>query len=104
MSNQQRLWQQHRLGCCELRLYPFSRVCYSLPASSSAAAAMSRTTTRITVEPSEIGTGAVFPEQYEDQLASKLGRVKELFSGLTLPPVEVYRSEPAHFRSRAEFR
>jgi len=49
---------------------------------------MSQTTSHITVEPSEIGTGAVFPEQYEEQLANKLARVQELFSGLKLPPVE----------------
>lgn len=49
-------------------------------------------------------TGAVFPERYEELLQDKIGRLRQLFAGQQLPELEVHRSEPSHFRSRAEFR
>jgi tRNA/tmRNA/rRNA uracil-C5-methylase (TrmA/RlmC/RlmD family) len=54
--------------------------------------------------PTTAGTGAVFPEEYEDQLANKISKVKDLFAGHKLPEIEVHRSSKANFRMRAEFR
>lgn len=48
-------------------------------------------------------TGAVFPEQYEEQLSAKVGQVRELFAAHKLPEIEVFRSATANFRMRAEF-
>lgn len=49
-------------------------------------------------------TGAVFPDQYEEQLTDKLSKVKDLFAAHKLPPeIEVHRSDLSHFRMRAEF-
>jgi len=54
--------------------------------------------------PTTAGTGAVFPEQYEVQLADKIAKVKDLFAAHKLPEIEVYRSSAANFRMRTEFR
>lgn len=54
--------------------------------------------------PTTAGTGAVFPEQYEEQLADKVAKVKDWFAGHTIPEIEVHRSSTANFRMRAEFR
>jgi tRNA/tmRNA/rRNA uracil-C5-methylase (TrmA/RlmC/RlmD family) len=49
-------------------------------------------------------TGAVFPEQYEEQLSAKIGQVRELFAAHKLPSeIEVFRSATSNFRMRAEF-
>jgi hypothetical protein len=50
------------------------------------------------------GVTIVKPEEYETQLEAKLERVRAIFSGFDLPPVEVHRSAPIHYRQRAEFR
>ncbi|MEX2321154.1 MAG: tRNA (uridine(54)-C5)-methyltransferase TrmA, partial [Saccharospirillum sp.] len=44
------------------------------------------------------------PEHYETQLAEKVERLKTLFAGIELPEPEVFRSEPSHYRMRAEFK
>jgi tRNA/tmRNA/rRNA uracil-C5-methylase (TrmA/RlmC/RlmD family) len=55
--------------------------------------------------PSTAGIGAVFPEQYEEQLAAKISQVKDLFAAHKLPEeIEVHRSSTEHFRMRTEFR
>jgi hypothetical protein len=55
--------------------------------------------------PSTAGTGAVYPEQYEEQLQDKISKVKDLFAGHKLPAeIEVHRSSTSHFRMRTEFR
>lgn len=48
--------------------------------------------------------GQVFPEQYESQLASKVTAMQELFAPFQMPDAEIFRSEPQHYRLRAEFR
>jgi hypothetical protein len=53
--------------------------------------------------PPEAGTGAVFPERYEEQLADKVAKVKDLFAGQRLPEIEVHRSSTANYRMRTEF-
>lgn len=54
--------------------------------------------------PPSTGTGAVYPAQYEEQLASKIDKVKDLFAAHKLPDIEVHRSSTEHFRMRTEFR
>ena len=44
------------------------------------------------------------PADYEAQLEAKLSRYRDDFAGFGLPEVEVFRSEPLHYRLRAEFR
>lgn len=44
------------------------------------------------------------PAQYEQQLQNKLSRLQANFAALTMPEIEVFRSEPLRFRMRAEFR
>lgn len=44
------------------------------------------------------------PAEYETQLAAKIARFKSDFAPLDLPEPEVFRSEPLHYRLRAEFR
>ena len=44
------------------------------------------------------------PALYEGQLAAKLARFKEDFAEFSLPEPAVHRSEPLHYRLRAEFR
>lgn len=44
------------------------------------------------------------PAEYESQLADKLARFRADFAGLDVPEPEVFRSEPLHYRLRAEFR
>ena len=44
------------------------------------------------------------PANYQQQLEVKLQLLREQFTELTLPEVEVFESEPMHFRMRAEFR
>lgn len=48
--------------------------------------------------------GQVFPSQYEEQLAEKAKRLASLLSASTSLLPTLYRSKPAHFRQRAEFR
>ncbi|WP_341502795.1 tRNA (uridine(54)-C5)-methyltransferase TrmA [Gallaecimonas sp. GXIMD4217] len=48
--------------------------------------------------------GAVYPEQYDSQLADKVARLKEMFAPFNAPEPEVFRSAPEHYRMRAEFR
>jgi len=48
--------------------------------------------------------GQVFPEQYESQLQAKVDAMQLLFAPFDLPPAEVFRSAPEHYRLRAEFR
>ena len=47
---------------------------------------------------------AVDPARYAQQLEDKLALLRERFAGLSLPPPEVFRSPPLHYRMRAEFR
>lgn len=44
------------------------------------------------------------PAQYESQLAEKVARFKADFAALAVPEPAVFRSEPLHYRLRAEFR
>lgn len=48
--------------------------------------------------------GQVFPSQYETQLAEKADRLTQLVNPITHLMPQLYRSAPAHFRQRAEFR
>lgn len=44
------------------------------------------------------------PHNYQQQLDEKLTDLSSDFSGLSLPDIAVYTSDPLHFRMRAEFR
>ena len=44
------------------------------------------------------------PSQYDSQLENKRTFVKEQFSALNMPTLEVFSSAPVHYRMRAEFR
>lgn len=44
------------------------------------------------------------PADYDTQLAGKVARFKADFAALGVPEPEVFRSEPLHYRLRAEFR
>lgn len=44
------------------------------------------------------------PSNYEQQLSVKQDDMTELFSQFNGPDIDVYRSEPIHYRQRAEFR
>lgn len=44
------------------------------------------------------------PDHYQEQLDAKVDRLKTLFADRTLPRLDVYASEPSHYRMRAEFR
>lgn len=46
----------------------------------------------------------VQPERYEEQLAEKVGQVYAEFEAFDIPELEVFRSQPEHYRMRAEFR
>lgn len=46
----------------------------------------------------------VEPEQYDALLASKKARIEAQFAEFDLPEIEVFTSEPEHYRLRAEFR
>lgn len=48
--------------------------------------------------------GQVFPEQYELQLQNKVDAMQSLFAPFSMPNPEIFRSEPQHYRLRAEFR
>ncbi|MFT6259723.1 MAG: tRNA (uracil-5-)-methyltransferase [Crocinitomicaceae bacterium] len=43
-------------------------------------------------------------DQYDALLAEKRQRIEEQFAPLSIPAMEVFASEPLHFRQRAEFR
>ncbi|WP_394183974.1 tRNA (uridine(54)-C5)-methyltransferase TrmA [Marinomonas posidonica] len=44
------------------------------------------------------------PEKYQQQLAEKQAGLNQLMADLDLPEMEVFDSEPSHYRMRAEFR
>ncbi len=44
------------------------------------------------------------PEMYEKQLQDKQAELAKLMVSLSLPEMEVYASQPSHYRMRAEFR
>jgi tRNA (uracil-5-)-methyltransferase len=44
------------------------------------------------------------PDQYEAQLTDKVEHLKAIFEGIALPRPEVFRSQPRHYRMRAEFK
>lgn len=44
------------------------------------------------------------PLSYEEQLEQKINSTMELLQQLDLPEPEIYKSRPAHFRNRSEFR
>ena len=46
----------------------------------------------------------VQPERYEEQLAEKVSQVYAEFEAFDIPELEVFRSQPEHYRMRAEFR
>ena len=46
----------------------------------------------------------VKPEHYEEQLAEKVRQVYTEFEAFDVPELEVFRSQPEHYRMRAEFR
>ena len=46
----------------------------------------------------------VAPEQYLSLLAEKQQRIEEQFASFNIGDIDVYASEPTHFRQRAEFR
>ena len=48
--------------------------------------------------------GQVFPDLYETQLAEKQTGIQQLFASYVLPELQLFRSEPSHYRQRAEFR
>ncbi|MCL6416210.1 tRNA (uridine(54)-C5)-methyltransferase TrmA [Aestuariirhabdus sp. Z084] len=48
--------------------------------------------------------GRTYPEQYSQQLADKARELETQFAELNPPELEVFASEPEHFRMRAEFR
>ena len=41
-----------------------------------------------------------FPDQYEAQLQRKVAHVQTLFSGWTMPELQVFRSPAEHYRMR----
>ncbi len=47
---------------------------------------------------------AVFPEQYQQQLDEKIDWLKGEFQAFTPPELEVFHSQPEHYRMRAEFK
>jgi tRNA (uracil-5-)-methyltransferase len=51
-----------------------------------------------------MSVGQVFPEQYSQQLEDKVAAMQQLLADFNAPAAEVFRSEPAHYRLRAEFR
>ena len=51
-----------------------------------------------------MSVGQVFPEQYSQQLADKVAAVQQLLADFNAPSAEIFRSEPSHYRLRAEFR
>lgn len=51
-----------------------------------------------------MSVGQVFPEQYSEQLTDKVSAVKQLLSDFNVPEAEIFRSQPSHYRMRAEFR
>ena len=81
----------------------------SRPRAQAASAAVPGTqqqrqqATMTNTPPSTTRTGAVFPDQYQEQLSAKVGQVRELFAANKLPEIEVFRSATANFRMRAEF-
>ncbi|MBB6521977.1 tRNA (uridine(54)-C5)-methyltransferase TrmA [Pseudoteredinibacter isoporae] len=46
----------------------------------------------------------VHPERYQEQLLEKQQRIEADFAPFDIPNVEVFPSEPAHYRQRAEFK
>jgi tRNA (uracil-5-)-methyltransferase len=51
-----------------------------------------------------MSVGQVFPEQYTEQLESKVSQVQQLLAEFNPPKPQVFSSSPAHYRLRAEFR
>jgi len=51
-----------------------------------------------------MSVGQVFPEQYSQQLEDKVAAVQQLLADFNAPAAEIFPSEPAHYRLRAEFR
>ncbi|WP_028116506.1 tRNA (uridine(54)-C5)-methyltransferase TrmA [Ferrimonas senticii] len=47
---------------------------------------------------------ALDPKHYDAQLAAKCDQMRQLFADYQTPELEVFRSEPQHYRMRAEFR
>ncbi|WP_115717119.1 tRNA (uridine(54)-C5)-methyltransferase TrmA [Gallaecimonas mangrovi] len=48
--------------------------------------------------------GAIYPEQYQQQLADKAERLSELMQPFAAPAPTIFASSPSHYRMRAEFR
>eukprot|EP00890_Picochlorum_soloecismus_P004830 jgi/Picsp_1/5348/NSC_02709-R1_trna (uracil-5-)-methyltransferase len=46
---------------------------------------------------------SIVESDYEPQLEEKRVRIEALFAGCNAPPLEVFKSKPAHYRMRAEF-
>ena len=44
------------------------------------------------------------PSTYDAQLETKISEIKDLFTDVSIPELEVFTSEPLHFRYRTEFR
>ncbi len=44
------------------------------------------------------------PSRYQNQISEKLSAVKKQFENITLPNIEVFHSEPVHYRLRCEFK
>lgn len=51
-----------------------------------------------------MSVGQVFPEQYKEQLESKVSQVQQLLAEFNPPAPQVFSSSPSHYRLRAEFR
>lgn len=51
-----------------------------------------------------MSVGQVFPEQYSEQLATKVTAVQALLAEFNAPDAEVFTSATEHYRLRAEFR
>ena len=46
----------------------------------------------------------IVPANYDNQLAEKIARHQQAFAEFGIPAIEVFKSEPLHYRLRAEFR
>ena len=51
-----------------------------------------------------MSVGQVFPNQYDNQLDTKVAEVSQLLAEFNPPVAQVFNSEPSHYRMRAEFR
>ncbi|MGZ9594056.1 MAG: tRNA (uridine(54)-C5)-methyltransferase TrmA [Candidatus Liberibacter asiaticus] len=48
-------------------------------------------------------SGTLLIDQYEQQLAEKVDRLRQMMLAFQVPNLQIFRSEPIHYRMRAEF-